>query len=196
MKRSDVTTRRRGCGRDRRGRLSCCSRARRACRCRLRRVAPSPTAADGRAASRAPTASTLPQPTRRRPPRSSASSNAMSETFRNTTFLIAIRDSGFVCNELLARLRRRQRLHDVDGHLQRDARLYGQRREHRRAARRADAAALSTVGPAVSTARARRRPRGAAAAALAAAAAAAAALRRSERVEHGRDRVRCPAPAP
>jgi hypothetical protein len=26
---------------------------------------------------------------------------AMSETFRNTTFLIAIRDSGFVCNELL-----------------------------------------------------------------------------------------------
>jgi len=25
----------------------------------------------------------------------------MSETFRNTTFLIAIRDSGFVCNELL-----------------------------------------------------------------------------------------------
>lgn len=27
--------------------------------------------------------------------------NAMSETFRNTTFLIAIRDSGFVCNELL-----------------------------------------------------------------------------------------------
>ena len=26
--------------------------------------------------------------------------NAMSETFRNTTFLIAIRDSGFVCNEL------------------------------------------------------------------------------------------------
>ena len=27
--------------------------------------------------------------------------NEMSETFRNTTFLIAIRDSGFVCNELL-----------------------------------------------------------------------------------------------
>jgi hypothetical protein len=27
--------------------------------------------------------------------------NAMSETFRNTTFLIAIRDGGFVCNELL-----------------------------------------------------------------------------------------------
>jgi hypothetical protein len=27
--------------------------------------------------------------------------NAMSETFRNTTFLIAIRDSGFVCNQLL-----------------------------------------------------------------------------------------------
>jgi hypothetical protein len=26
---------------------------------------------------------------------------AMSETFRNTTFLIAIRDAGFVCNELL-----------------------------------------------------------------------------------------------
>jgi hypothetical protein len=26
---------------------------------------------------------------------------AMSETFRNTTFLIAIRDGGFVCNELL-----------------------------------------------------------------------------------------------
>ena len=26
---------------------------------------------------------------------------AMSETYRNTTFLIAIRDSGFVCNELL-----------------------------------------------------------------------------------------------
>ena len=26
---------------------------------------------------------------------------AMSETFRNTTFLIAIRDSGFICNELL-----------------------------------------------------------------------------------------------
>jgi hypothetical protein len=26
----------------------------------------------------------------------------MSETFRNTTFLIAIRDGGFVCNELLA----------------------------------------------------------------------------------------------
>jgi hypothetical protein len=26
---------------------------------------------------------------------------AISETFRNTTFLIAIRDSGFVCNELL-----------------------------------------------------------------------------------------------
>jgi hypothetical protein len=25
----------------------------------------------------------------------------MSETFRNTTFLIAIRDAGFVCNELL-----------------------------------------------------------------------------------------------
>jgi hypothetical protein len=27
--------------------------------------------------------------------------NEMSETFRHTTFLIAIRDSGFVCNELL-----------------------------------------------------------------------------------------------
>ena len=27
--------------------------------------------------------------------------NAMSETFRNTTFLIAIRGGGFVCNELL-----------------------------------------------------------------------------------------------
>jgi hypothetical protein len=27
---------------------------------------------------------------------------AMSETFRNTTFLIAIRDSGFRCNELLS----------------------------------------------------------------------------------------------
>jgi len=27
--------------------------------------------------------------------------NAMSETYRNTTFLIAIRDAGFVCNELL-----------------------------------------------------------------------------------------------
>jgi hypothetical protein len=27
--------------------------------------------------------------------------NEMSETFRNTTFLIAIRDSGFVCRELL-----------------------------------------------------------------------------------------------
>lgn len=27
--------------------------------------------------------------------------NQMSETFRNTTFLIAIRDAGFVCNELL-----------------------------------------------------------------------------------------------
>jgi hypothetical protein len=27
--------------------------------------------------------------------------NRMSETFRNTTFLIAIRDAGFVCNELL-----------------------------------------------------------------------------------------------
>jgi hypothetical protein len=27
--------------------------------------------------------------------------NAMSQTFRNTTFLIAIRDAGFVCNELL-----------------------------------------------------------------------------------------------
>jgi hypothetical protein len=26
---------------------------------------------------------------------------AMSETFRNTTFLIAIRDAGFICNELL-----------------------------------------------------------------------------------------------
>jgi hypothetical protein len=26
--------------------------------------------------------------------------NAMSETYRNTTFLIAIRDAGFVCNEL------------------------------------------------------------------------------------------------
>lgn len=26
--------------------------------------------------------------------------NAMSQTFRNTTFLIAIRDAGFVCNEL------------------------------------------------------------------------------------------------
>jgi hypothetical protein len=26
---------------------------------------------------------------------------AMSETYRNTTFLIAIRDSGFICNELL-----------------------------------------------------------------------------------------------
>jgi hypothetical protein len=27
--------------------------------------------------------------------------NAMSETYRNTTFLIAIRDAGFICNELL-----------------------------------------------------------------------------------------------
>lgn len=27
--------------------------------------------------------------------------NAQSETYRNTTFLIAIRDAGFVCNELL-----------------------------------------------------------------------------------------------
>jgi hypothetical protein len=27
--------------------------------------------------------------------------NALSETYRNTTFLIAIRDSGFVCHELL-----------------------------------------------------------------------------------------------
>jgi hypothetical protein len=28
--------------------------------------------------------------------------NALSETYRNTTFLIAIRDSGFVCRELLS----------------------------------------------------------------------------------------------
>ena len=73
----------------------------------------------------------------------------MSETFRNTTFLIAIRDSGFVCNELLGVYGGVNDSHDVDGHLQPNARVHGRRRELRRAAHRADAAVLRRLVRAV-----------------------------------------------
>ena len=89
-----------GCGRDRRRRPSCCSRA-------PQSRAPSPSAIESRgnpdadadrgaaepAQARAPTTKTPPR-------RRLRELEQMSETFRNTTFLIAIRDAGFVCNEL------------------------------------------------------------------------------------------------
>ena len=122
----------------------------------------------------------------------------MSETFRNTTFLIAIRDSGFVCNELLR----------VYGGVN-DSTTWTATCSEMLAYTVSVASTgalhvepmlqhLDQVGPAVTPTRARRRPRccGRSACRRSACRRSAASADGSERVEHGHDGVRCLAPAP